>query len=415
MLYRALTGMSEPFAGLALRLKARDESPELWAERLGRGTVAAGAHWWHAASMGEVAALEPVLRVHRSRGGGPFAVTTTTTTGRERASRLWGACVSLAPLDFPRAVRRVLDARRPRSLITVETEVWPNLWREAFRREVPVAMVNARISDRTLPRYRQGRGLFGPLFARVRAAAARTERDAERLVALGVGAAAVRITGNTKHDLLPEGGAPPAPLPWKEGPVWVAGSVHPGEAGALVRTHQALARRIPGLRWVVAPRHLDRVGWWLDRLAPLDPVRRSRPGPRDAAARVLLLDTHGELPGVLAAAHAAFIGGTLVPLGGHNPLEASAAGVPVAGGPYIGNAREDWEALHAVGAGVSVPGESALVDALQPWLADPVARTEAGEGARRAVTALRGASAATFAWLLERGVVTAGCEKDSTP
>ncbi len=405
-LYRALTGVTEPLAGAVLRLGAREEPGAFHAERRGLVGTRTVDTWWHAASLGEVAALEPVLeRARRRMVAGRIAVTTTTVTGRSAARRLWGEAVTLGPLDFPGAVRRAFGARDPGSLILVETELWPNWLAECRRRGTAVAVVNGRLSDRSLPRYARLRLLFRPLLAGVQAVAARSELDAARFRTLGVPAEAVRVTGNTKHDRL--AGAAPAALPWPEGPVWTVGSLRPGEEEPVLAAFASVRARHPDLRLVLALRH-PRDWPGLERLLAergLPAARRSRPAPEDGAAAVLIADTLGELPALYAAATAAFVGGTLVPVGGHNVLEAAAAGVPVLFGPHTANVAGDAEALLAGGGAVRVDGAEALASTLAGWLDRPRARAEAAAAAGAAVEALRGASDRALDWLVERGVL----------
>jgi 3-deoxy-D-manno-octulosonic-acid transferase len=404
--YRILTGLAEPLSGIALRLGAREETAALHAERLARPPGPVADTWWHAASLGEVAALEPLLDLARRRlVAGRFAVTTATVTGRGAARGLWGEAVSLAPLDLPRAVRRAFDRRRPRSLVLVETELWPNWLAEAARRGTAVAVVNGRISDRALPRYRGLSRLFRPLLAGLRAVAARSEADRERFLGLGVPGEAVRVAGNLKHDRLAE--AAPATLPWTGAWVWTVGSLRPGEERAVLAAFEALRGAHPELRLVLALRHPE--AWNaldgdLERRG-LRPARRSRPDPRDREADVLIVDTHGELPGIYAASSAAFVGGTLVPVGGHNVLEAAVAGVPVLFGPHVANVAEDAQALLDAEGARRVEDARSLAEALQGWLADPGARERAAAGARRAARALRGASERTLKFLMERGAL----------
>ena len=362
--------------------------------------------WWHAASLGEVGALEPVLERARERGSaGSFLVTTSTVAGRGAASELWGDRVRLAPLDFPGMVRRAFRAHRPRALLLVETELWPNWLAEALASGVRVGIVNGRISERSWRRYRRWRGLFRPLLSRVGAVAARTDEDAERFFALGAGPEVVRVTGNTKNDRLRP--ATPAVLPWREARVWTAGSVRPGEEAFLLPVFERLQERFGDLRLVLALRHPGAWPRLEEDLARrgLRWARRSRPDPEDAAAQVLIADTHGELAGLYASSTIAFVGGTLVPVGGHNPVEAALAGVPVLFGPHTGNVAEEVEALLAKQGGRRVTNVVDLEETVAAWLADPEKVREAGARAARAAEELRGASERTLAWLQERGVL----------
>jgi 3-deoxy-D-manno-octulosonic-acid transferase len=404
--YRGLTGLVEPLGGLLLQVGAREESAELHAERLGRGPLAPVRTWWHAASLGEVAALEPVLaRAQAQTLAGEFAVTTTTVAGRMAARERWGTRATLAPLDLPGTAARVLAARRPRSLVLVETELWPNWLEEAFARGIRVGIVNGRISDRSWPRYHRFRPLFRPLMKRVDAVAARYPRDAERFLALGVNPARIRVAGNTKHDHLVAGA--PAALPWGDGWVWTVGSLRPDEDAPVLDAFVRLQDRFPALRLVLALRHP--AAW--PRLAEdlrgrgLAAAWRSRPQPADAAARVLVADTHGELPALYAASRAVLVGGTLSPVGGHNPVEPALAGAPVIVGLHTANVTEEVEALLDGGGGCRVTDAESLTQVLETWLADDGEARRAGERALGVANALRGASDRSLQWLTERGVL----------
>ena len=406
VLYRALTSAAEPLAPALLRWAARRESGALRAERLGRAGLAPTDTWWHAASLGEIVALEPLLERARTEGlAGRFAVTVNTEAGRGAARRLWGERAALAPLDLPRIAARAFDARRPRALVLVETELWPNWILAARARGAAVAVVNGRLSDRAWPRYRRWRSFFAPLLAQFGAVAARTEIDAERFIALGAPADVVRVTGNAKHDRVAT--AHPATLPWSEAPLWTVGSLRPGEETAILDAFARAREREPRLKLALALRHpqdwgtldadLAKRGW---RVA-----RRSRPVSEDAGADVLVVDTHGELAALYAASAVAFVGGTLVPVGGHNVLEAALAGVPVLFGPHLANVADEARALLASGGARTVRSTDDLVEALGTWLADDARRRADAGACRAAAEAMRGGSARAVAWLAERGVL----------
>jgi 3-deoxy-D-manno-octulosonic-acid transferase len=405
--YRGLTALAEPLAGPALSVFAPGEGRALHRERLGRGPLDPVQTWWHAASLGEVAALEPVLERARARSlAGTFLVTTTSRTGRERARRIWPERARLAPLDTPRVLSRTLDGRRPAAVLFVETELWPNWVRMAAERGIPMGIVNGRVSDRSWPRYRKWRGVLRPLLARLEAVAARYETDAERFLALGARPHTVRVAGNTKHDRLLA--AEPASLPWSGVTLWTAGSIRPGEEAAVLDAFRDLRPRFPRLRLALVPRHPVAMRTALDRALESRGLRaalRSAPAPEDAAADVLIVDGQGALPRFYAAAAVVFVGGTLVDKGGHNVLEAAQFGVPVVTGPHLANVREDGAALERAGGLVRVTSGPALRDAVEAWLANPREREDAGRRAAAVATASRGAAERTLDWMLERGVL----------
>lgn len=402
--YRGTTRLVEPLAGPLLSLFARNEEETLRGERLGRSGLESVDTWWHAASLGEVAALEPVLeRVRVRYPAQSFVVTTTTRSGRDRAHRLWPEQVCLAPLDLPGGLGHALQVRNPERIIFVETELWPNWLARAHARDIPIGIINGRLSDRSWPRYRRLRGLFGPLLRRVRAAAVRTETDAERFAALGVTMEAIRVTGNTKFDGLASD--KPASLPWKSGLVWTAGSVRPGEEIVLLEAFGALRARGVDLRLVLVPRHPS---VWSGLAGDLRTrgfrvAVRSRPEAGDVDAEVLVVDGQGELTAFYAAADFVFVGGTLVPIGGHNVLEAAIAGVPVLIGPHVATVREEADVLVKEGGARWVAAAREMTMAITEWL-DEDLRSAAGGRAKQVADSFRGGADRTLEWMLERGL-----------
>jgi 3-deoxy-D-manno-octulosonic-acid transferase len=274
-------------------------------------------------------------------------------------------------------------------------------------------MINGRISDRSWPRYRRWRALFRPFLRDMRAVAVRYESDADRFLELGVSREVLRVTGNTKHDRLVA--SSPAALPWPAGPVWTVGSIHPGEEVPVLNAYRSLRTDVPSLRLVLAPRHERAHDYFPEAVtaAGFRCARRSRPLPSDAEAEVLVLDTHGELDAVYAASAVAMVGGTMIPVGGHNPLEASAAGVPVLMGPYHANVTEDLDRLREAGGARVVTGDAELLEALRGWLLHPETRQEASVASRALVRELQGAAGRTLDWLVEREALPAASRGDA--
>ena len=358
------------------------------------------AVWVHAVSVGEVqAALPLVERLRRELPGVPVAMTTVTPTGAERVRERLGTGVHhcYLPYDLPGAVGRFLERVRPAVGVIMETELWPNLYAACEARGVPVVVANARLSPRSWRGYRRLGRLARETLRRVAVVAAQSEADAERFRALGAHPERVHVTGSLKFDL-----ATPASLlesgealrrEWgPDRPVWVAGSTHEGEEEAALAAHRRLLARWPEALLVLVPRRperFERVAG-LVRRAGFRLARRSA-GGWDGRAQVLLGDTMGELPLFYAAADAAFVGGSLVPHGGHNPLEAAALGRPVAYGPHTFNFDEIARLLVEEGAARRVGDAGELAATLAGWLADAAARTAAGERGRLAVARNRGA------------------------
>jgi 3-deoxy-D-manno-octulosonic-acid transferase len=378
-------------------------------ERLGFGpALPAGGLWVHAVSVGEVQAAASLVRALRQRYPQlPLLLTTSTPTGRGRARSLFGDEVGVRylPYDLPGPVRRFLDRARPRLGIVLETELWPNLYRDCARRGVPLVLASARVSARSVRRYRWLGGLVRATLARV-VVAAQSEADAARFTALGADPAQVRVVGNLKFDFeLPprteaQGRALRATLGAAR-PVWVAGSTHDGEEELVLDAHARLRAARPDALLVLAPRHPPRFAAVaaLLRRRGVAFVARSTAQPVTATTEVLLVDTLGELVLFYAAADVAFVGGSLVPVGGHNLLEPAALGKPVITGPYTANAAPVARLLIDAGAAEVVADGAALAASVTRLLADPAAMRGAGGRGLAAVGANRGALARFLALL----------------
>ena len=313
--------------------------------------------WAHAVSVGEVLAVSRLIERLRASGC-VVLVSTTTRTGQRLARERFGSQnVFYFPLDFAWIVRRYLRVLRPRLLVLAETEFWPNLLAECRAANLPVAVVNARISDRSYPRYFRLRFLWRRILSGVTLALAQSEQDEERLKSIGVPAERVHLGGNLKYDVVATQEAAVTGRLRKELPadarLLVCGSTLEGEEEALLEAWPSLVSAEPRLRMILAPRHPERfpaVARLLDR-TPVSWVRRSEwvksadhglpPGT------ILLLDSIGELASVYSLASVAFVGGSLVAAGGHNPLEPAQFGVPVVMGPNYENFRAIVERLAA--------------------------------------------------------------------
>jgi 3-deoxy-D-manno-octulosonic-acid transferase len=300
------------------------------------------------------------------------------------------------PYDTPGAVRRFLARIRPRAAIIMETELWPNLLRECGRRGVPVLFASARVAARSVSRYRR----FGALFsAGVRDAwiAAQSAADAERFIALGADPARTRVVGNLKFDMqlgeaVAEKGRELRLSYLGARPVWTAGSTHEGEEELVLEAHAVLGRRVSGALLVLVPRHPQRfegVAALLQRRGVIFERRSSTLEVR-AQTQVLLLDTMGELTAFYAASDAAFVGGSLVPVGGHNLLEPASLGVPVITGPHTHNGPEIARLLIEAGGALEAADGTALAAAVARVLGDPALREHMGASARRCVESHRG-------------------------
>ncbi len=408
LVYLAAVYLAAPVISAMLALRGlRDRS--YWrnfGERFGFGpAVGRSPIWVHAVSVGEVqAAAALVLALRQRYPQTPVLVTTFTPTGaaRARASLREAAEVRFLPFDLPGSVRRFLDRARPRLAVIMETELWPNLYRQCQRRRIPLVIASARLSRRSIDRYRRLGALFRETVAGGVVVAAQAEADAERFRALGAAAERTHITGNLKFDLtLPADiGERGKSLREHYAPgraVWVAGSTHGGgEEEAVLEAQRHVGAAHSGALLVLAPRHpnrFDEVAGWLERQGIVF-MRRSRASTADATeagANVLLLDTLGELLDFYAAADVAFVGGSLVPIGGHNLLEPASLGLPVLTGPHNSNGEDIARLLLDCGGAQIVRNGKQLGTRVAELLADPALRAKIGSRGRAAVDRNRGA------------------------
>jgi 3-deoxy-D-manno-octulosonic-acid transferase len=361
----------------------------------------AGCLWVHAVSVGEVQAAAGLVRELRRRVPGlDVVLTTVTATGGQRAREIFGAEVRhcYLPYDLPGAVGRFLDRIRPRAVVVLETEIWPTLYRAIARRGLPLVIANARISDRSVRRYRRMASLVRETLSSNVSIGAQSAADAERFATLGAPSDTLHVTGNVKFDIeIPEAVvAAGRELRGRFGsgrPVWIAGSTHEGEEAAALAAHAAVRSRHPSALLVLVPRHpqrFDAVKALLDRNGHRY-ARRSAGALPSAQDEVYLVDTIGELQMFYATADVAFVGGSLVPVGGHSLLEPALLGLPVITGPWTQNAREVAELLDRSGALATVRDVDQLARRVLECFADPArARTDGAKGCE-AVAANRGA------------------------
>jgi 3-deoxy-D-manno-octulosonic-acid transferase len=406
ILYLLAVYLTAPIISVVLLARGlRDRS--YWrnfGERFGFGARRApGGVWLHAVSVGEVQASAPLVgALHRRHPQLPLTVTTFTPTGAARARALFGniAEVRYVPYDLPGAVRRFLKRVDPRLAVIFETELWPNLYRECGRRRVPLVLASARVSERSLGRYRRLGALFSDALSQASIVAAQGEADAARFRALGADAGSTHVTGNLKFDFeLPEDmGERGRRQRSRYAPgraLWVAGSTHEGEEAAVLAAQRQVRGTHPDALLVIAPRHPARFAQVAQQLtqAGVPFARRSERGGADnrAAPVVLLLDSLGELLEFYAAADVAFVGGSLVPVGGHNLLEPAALGVPVLTGPHNSNGAEAARLLIARGAAEIVHSAQELGSRVSALLSDPAHRERMGSQGRAAVAGSRGA------------------------
>ncbi|WP_271409491.1 lipid IV(A) 3-deoxy-D-manno-octulosonic acid transferase [Pseudomonas sp. Q1-7] len=352
---------------VALRLAWRAWRAPAYARRirerfaLGLPALKPGGIWVHAVSVGESIAAAPMIRALMERHPDlPITITCMTPTGSERIRALFGDQVQhcYLPYDLPWAAARFLDRVRPKLAVIMETELWPNHIHQCARRGIPVVLANARLSARSARGYARFGALTAPMLAELSWIAVQTEAEAERFRNLGARPECVEVTGSIKFDLRIDPALPQRAAAlrgqWaaESRPVWIAASTHAGEDEIILAAHRRLLAQQPDALLILVPRHPERFGpmFELCRREGLATVRRSTGAPVSAGDSVVLGDTMGELLFLYALADVAFVGGSLVPNGGHNLLEPAALGKPVLSGPHLFNFLEIAAQLRDAGA-----------------------------------------------------------------
>ncbi len=381
-----------------------------------------------ACSVGEVGVARQLLAAMHSRWPDvPALLTVSTVTGRSVAEQQGGSCpIAWFPFDHRISVERFFSAMRPRVLVLVETEIWPNILRIAADKNIPVVMISGRLSDRHFERYKRHAFWFKPLFGALSAAGMQTEEYAGRIKQLGIPPCRVHVTGNIKFDgavaAVPE--AQSAQLRLDSGipdqaPVVVFGSTRPGDEARAASAWKCLREMFPELRMIVAPRHATRLREALEPFAGESFLLRSEmlSGKRINHERIIVLDTVGELASFYALASAVVIGGSFDPaINGHNPIEPAALGVPTLFGPYMRNFKDAAALLESSGGARQVQEEE-LPEALKEVLSDRQLRECMGAHARATVLQNQGALKRTLdllePFMHDGGYVHSAIETDS--
>ena len=412
-LYTLLLYLLTPFviARLAWRGIRAPDYWRRWPERFGSIEPALGERviWIHAVSVGEVLATEPVVRaLVEQYPEHSILLTTVTPTGSARVTALFGNAVAhvYAPYDLPAAVSKFLDRVRPQLAIVMETELWPNLFHACQQRSVPLLLVNARLSEKSVAGYQRVRSLASQTLSAVTEIAAQSELDAGRFRSLGADERRIKVTGNMKF----EQRIPPSLLEraevlrrdWGVGrAVWVAGSTHEGEDEQLLDVFRQLRQRFMDCLLVLVPRHPERFETVTElcRHRGYNTVLRSEGVSCTPDTEVFIGDSMGELPLFYAASDVAFVGGSLVRHGGHNLLEPAALGVPVVTGPHVFNFVEICELLLQAGACEKVEDTAGLLRTVSLWLEDANERHRVGQRGRQVVEKNRGALQSVLAMI----------------
>lgn len=390
-LYTVLFHLGLPLVFLRLLWRAR-RAPA-YSKRIGERfafglpELKPGGIWVHAVSVGESIAAAPMIRELMARYPElPITITCMTPTGSERITALFGGSEYTGrvqhcylPYDLPWAAARFLDCIQPRLAVVMETELWPNHIHQCAQRGIPVALANARLSERSARGYARFASLTAPMLAELSLIAVQTEAEAERFRRLGARPECVEVTGSIKFDLTIDPALPEAAIAlrsqWKATgrPIWIAASTHAGEDEILLDAHRQLLASQPNALLILVPRHPERFATVNEfcRKQGFSTVRRSLNEPPEAGTQVLLGDTMGELLFLYALADLAFVGGSLVPTGGHNLLEPAALGKPVLTGPHLFNFLDIAEQLRDAGALAEITNAAELAKEIETLWNDP--------------------------------------------
>jgi len=356
--------------------------------------------WVHAVSVGEVQAAVPLIRVLAKRfPDRALLITTVTPTGAARVESLFGDSVyhCFIPFEFPHAVNAFFRRVNPEAALIMETEIWPNLYRACGVRNVPLILVSARISPKSVPGYRKLLPLIRETLSHGIIIAAQSEPDAERFLSLGASPERTCVMGNIKFDVEPDPDVPAKGIAARaelfgERPVWIAASTHESEEELVLEVHRALRSRHPDLLLVLVPRHPERFASVRELVENREFSVVSRTEGRPAGdAAVFLGDTMGELPMFYVASDVAFVAGSLVPIGGHNLLEPAALGVPVVTGPHNFNAQDIADLFMELGACRQVADTDELVEVVSELLTNPDEAARLGSAGQVLLEENRGA------------------------
>ncbi|MBQ0831216.1 lipid IV(A) 3-deoxy-D-manno-octulosonic acid transferase [Marinobacter sp.] len=413
IIYSQLIRLALPFILLRLWWQGR-QAPELrinWQQRVGFVPRASGTVVWvHAVSVGETIAAAPMVRRLLERNPDiTILMTAMTDTGLTQAMKMFGSQVkyAYAPYDTPGSIRRFLNRTNPRILVIMETEIWPNMIRQSRSRRVPVFLINARLSERSARGYERVKSLVAPIMRSISWVAAQAEKDAERFRRIGVAASKVSVTGSVKFDVdIPEAVRKTSfqlKASLSDRPVWIAGSTHDGEEAQILAAHRQILGAHPNALLIIVPRHPERFESVAEKVLQqsFSLARRSR-GDELVGAEVYLGDTMGELMMLYGASDAAFVGGSLIERGGHNPLEPAGWGIPVISGPNVFNFETIYQRLVDDRGVVIVSGANELFQHLSTLFDDVDERQASGQRALSVVNKNRGALDKVVDGIIER-------------
>lgn len=405
-LYTTIFYLLLPFILLRLWIKNRKipNGLQFWHERLGLGLrpCLPGGVWVHAVSVGESMTAIPLVKLLQQRYPSiPITVTNETITGAERIRAELGNSVTQLyfPYDLPLVLRKFFKTLQPKLLILLETELWPNLLAACQLYQVPVALVNARLSERSARSYRRILPVIRKMLKRIDVIAAQFQADADRFIALGFPVEKIQVTGSLKFDLTLPLQLSEQAQQWRKiwgenRPVWIAASTHPGEEELILRAFTEVRHSFPDLLLVSIPRHVNRVSQ-LEQLYSNQAYKIIKRSDHNSVSDmstidVFIGDTIGELLIFYAAADLAFVGGSLVEKGGQNPLEPAAIGLPILTGPYTYNFSVITEQLKHRDVEIQVNNAVELAEQVIALLSDPARRQQKAHEAKKFVTENKG-------------------------
>ncbi|MFA6320416.1 MAG: 3-deoxy-D-manno-octulosonic acid transferase [Candidatus Omnitrophota bacterium] len=364
---------------------------------------AKGAIWIQAVSVGEVALCRSLVPMMREKfPQHPIVFSTITKTGNELARKLFSkdAVIIYFPLDFSFVVKKVIRMIKPKMYVMVETEIWPNFLKTIERNTIPAILINGRISDKSFGKYEMARPFLQKIIKNMNSLCMQSKTDADRIIKMGAAAEKVKVTGNMKFDvpakpIQSSGDELKKQLGLEEGDeLLVAGSTHPGEEEAVIDAYQDIVKKIPGLKLLIAPRHIDRADEVAEvaRGCGFNPVKLSVLQSDASNSQIFILDTIGRLNDFYSIASAVFVGGSLIPHGGQNPIEPAIYGKPVIFGPYMFNFKGIAEAFLSKDAAIRVDAAGDLTAVLYNMLANKNRQAEVGLRAKEVIAANRGAT-----------------------
>jgi len=403
--YAVLTYLLSPVYALYWLFRGISERAYLdrFGQRFGFGypSLTGGCIWLHAVSVGEVQAAAPLVRaLARQFPERQLLITTVTPTGAARVARLFGEAVThcYMPFETPHSVHNFFAATRPQLALVMETEIWPNLYYACGKRKIPLVLVSARISPKSVVSYRRMLPLFRETLSYGIVIAAQSAADAERFMSLGTSPERTSVTGNIKFDIeldagLSGKGRDERQRLFGNRPVWIAASTHEREEEQILTAHRLLQEKLSDALLILIPRHPERFAAVRSLLSKQQFrfVARTDEVPCTPQTEVFLGDTMGEVPLFYAASDIAFVGGTLVPVGGHNLLEPAALGRPIITGPHLFNTQEIADMFAELGASLVVESAAELAAALHALFSNRQQADEIGARGQSIVQKNRGA------------------------